>query len=145
MSRLKQFCEVTRDNKNELILFQRDDKGRLPSLTTVLMQEIDRYNKLLKLIHSSMDNLKKAIKGLVVMSEALEEVFKAFINNQVPQMWSSRSYPSLKSLSSWVQDLVLRLDFICVCIDFLFRPTYYYYLFMYLPSKIRCSIYIKSN
>lgn len=97
-------------------MLQRDDKGRLPSLTTVLMQEIDRYNKLLKLIHSSMENLKKAIKGLVVMSEALEEVFKAFINNQVPQMWSSRSYPSLKSLSSWVQDLILRLDFICVTI-----------------------------
>lgn len=61
-----------------------------------------------------MDNLKKAIKGLVVMSEALEEVFKAFINNQVPKMWSSRSYPSLKTLGSWINDLVLRLDFICV-------------------------------
>lgn len=97
-------------------MLQRDDKGRLPSLTTVLVQEVDRYNKLLKLIHSSMESLKKAIKGLVVMSEALEEVFKAFINNQVPQMWSSKSYPSLKSLGSWVQDLVLRLDFICVSI-----------------------------
>lgn len=30
-----------------------------------------------------MHDLKKAIKGLVVMSEALEDVFKAFINNQV--------------------------------------------------------------
>lgn len=30
-----------------------------------------------------MNNLQKAIKGLVVMSEDLEEVFKAFINNQV--------------------------------------------------------------
>lgn len=83
-------------------------------MTTVLVQEVDRYNKLLKLIHSSMDNLKKAIKGLVVMSEALEEVFKAFINNQVPKMWSARSYPSLKTLGSWINDLVLRLDFICV-------------------------------
>lgn len=47
------------------------------------MQEVDRYNILLKLIHNSMQDLKKAIKGLVVMSEALEDVFKAFINNQV--------------------------------------------------------------
>lgn len=55
----------------------------MPSLTTVLTQEVDRFNKLLKLIHNSMHNLQKAIKGLVVMSEELEEVFTAFINNTV--------------------------------------------------------------
>ncbi|ERL87542.1 hypothetical protein D910_04933 [Dendroctonus ponderosae] len=99
-----------------IYLFKKDDKGRVPSLTTVLTQEIDRYNKLLKLVHSSMDQLKKAIKGLVVMSEALEDVYKAFMNNQVPKMWSAKAYNSLKSLGSWVFDLTLRLDFISVCI-----------------------------
>lgn len=64
-------------------LFKKDDKGRVPSLTTVLLQEIDRFNKLLKLIHTSLDNLQKAIKGLVVMSDDLERVFIAFLNNQV--------------------------------------------------------------
>ena len=78
------------------------------------MQEVDRYNILLKLIHSSMDNLKKAIKGLVVMSEALEEVYVSFTNNQVPKMWSKKGYNSLKSLGSWIRDLILRLDFIKV-------------------------------
>lgn len=47
------------------------------------MQEIDRFNKLLKLVHSSLDNLQKAIKGFVVMSDSLEEVFTSFLNNQV--------------------------------------------------------------
>lgn len=64
-------------------LFKTDDKGRVPSLTTVLLQEIDRFNKLLKLIHNSLTNLQKAIKGFVVMSESLEQVFTAFLNNQV--------------------------------------------------------------
>lgn len=80
------------------------------------MQEVDRYNILLKLIHNSMDNLKKAIKGLVVMSEALEEVYVAFTNNQVPKMWSKKGYNSLKSLGSWIRDLTLRIDFIKVLI-----------------------------
>ncbi|KAJ8943600.1 hypothetical protein NQ318_006602 [Aromia moschata] len=114
-------------------LFKRDDKGRLPSLTTVLTQEIDRYNKLLKLIHSSMENLKKAIKGLVVMSEALEQVFKAFMNNQVPGMWSAKAYNSLKSLGSWVNDLTLRLDFIFIWLRF-GHPTSYWISGFYFPQ-----------
>lgn len=57
--------------------------GRLPSLTTVLVHEVDRYNILLKKIHTSIENLQRAIKGFVVMSEELENVFMAFVNNQV--------------------------------------------------------------
>ncbi|XP_034255936.1 dynein heavy chain 6, axonemal isoform X2 [Thrips palmi] len=93
-------------------LGKRDEEGRLPSLTTVLLQEVDRFNKLLLAIHSSLSNLNRAIKGFVVMSESLEEVYYAFINNQVPKLWARAAYPSMKSLSSWVHDLELRLDFI---------------------------------
>lgn len=62
---------------------KRDSAGRLPSLTIVLLQEVDRYNKLLIKIHKSIEDLERAIKGLVVMSEELENVFIALINNQV--------------------------------------------------------------
>ena len=31
---------------------------------------------------------------------------------QVPDMWAAKAYPSLKPLSSWVTDLMERLDFI---------------------------------
>ena len=57
--------------------------GRLPSLSTVLVHEVDRYNILLKKIHISIENLQRAIKGFVVMSEELENIFMAFVNNQV--------------------------------------------------------------
>ena len=50
----------------------------------------------------------------MVMSEVLEKVYTSFLNNQVPELWASAAYPSLKPLSSWVKDLVLRLDFIGV-------------------------------
>ncbi|XP_049813740.1 dynein axonemal heavy chain 6 [Schistocerca nitens] len=93
-------------------LLVRDEKGRLPSLTTVLLQETDRFNKLCHTLHSSLDNLQKAIKGLVVMSEALEEMFISCMNNQVPKMWATVGYLSLKSLGSWIRDLETRLDLI---------------------------------
>lgn len=64
-------------------MFPSDDKDRLPSLTTVLMQETDRFNKVLVNIHSSLQSLKKAIKGFIVMNDELEEVYNSFLNNQV--------------------------------------------------------------
>lgn len=64
-------------------LMKTDNEGRLPSLSTVLLQEIDRFNKLLDVIHLSLNDLRKAIKGLVVMSAELEGVYISFINNTV--------------------------------------------------------------
>ncbi|XP_013408536.1 dynein heavy chain 6, axonemal [Lingula anatina] len=93
-------------------MFDADAKGRLNSLTTVLTQEVDRFNKLLKVIKNSLRQLLKAIKGFVVMSEELEQIYNAFLNNQVPRLWENAAYPSLKPLGSWVKDLVLRCEFI---------------------------------
>uniref|UniRef100_A0A4X2L0J5 Dynein axonemal heavy chain 6 n=1 Tax=Vombatus ursinus TaxID=29139 RepID=A0A4X2L0J5_VOMUR len=93
-------------------LFVKDAQGRLNSLTTVLGQEVDRFNSLLKLIRTSLQTLDKAIAGLVVMSEEMERVYNSFLNNHVPVLWSNAAYPSLKPLSSWVKDLVLRTSFV---------------------------------
>lgn len=94
------------------VMFEPDEMGRLNSLTTVLQQEVDRFNKLLVVIKDSLVQLKKAIRGFVVMSEELESIYTAFLNNQVPILWENAAYPSLKPLSSWVKDLILRTDFI---------------------------------
>ncbi|XP_021113900.1 dynein heavy chain 6, axonemal [Heterocephalus glaber] len=93
-------------------LFVKDPQGRLNSLTTVLSQEVDRFNNLLKLIHTSLETLNKAIAGFVVMSEEMEKVYNSFLNNQVPSLWSNTAYPSLKPLGSWVKDLILRTAFV---------------------------------
>jgi dynein heavy chain len=91
--------------------FKRDEHGQVKSLATVLKQEIERFNILLKVLWLSLANLKKAIKGLVVMNSDLEDTFNAFLNNQVPPGWSKASYPSLQPLGIWVSDLVGRLAF----------------------------------
>lgn len=93
-------------------LIKLDEKGRVPSLTTVLMQETDRFNKLLRIIHDSLINLQKAIKGFVVMSETLEGVFYALLNNQVPNMWAAKGFLSTKSLGNWVIDFQYRIDYL---------------------------------
>lgn len=91
-----------------------DSKGRTQSLTTVLLQEVNSFNKLLRYIHESLNDLENAIKGIIVMSEYLEKMFNSFLNNQVPHCWAKRGYLSVKSLSSWVTDLEQRIEFIQV-------------------------------
>jgi len=53
-------------------------------MNTVLVQEVVRYNRLLKVMKISLINVKKALKGQVVMSEELEKVANSLFDNQVP-------------------------------------------------------------
>uniref|UniRef100_A0A452QQ37 Uncharacterized protein n=1 Tax=Ursus americanus TaxID=9643 RepID=A0A452QQ37_URSAM len=82
------------------------------SMNTVLVQEVLRYNRLLQVITETLRDLLKALKGLVVMSSQLELMATSLYNNIVPELWNAKAYPSLKPLSSWVMDLMQRLDFL---------------------------------
>lgn len=70
----------------------------LPSLTTVLLQEMERFNALLDLMRLTLDTLSKSILGLVVISKELDDMYTALLNNQIPSNWQAKAYPSLKPL-----------------------------------------------
>jgi dynein heavy chain len=87
------------------------------SMNTVLAQELIRYNTLIEVIRTSLANLRKAMQGLVVMSAELEEVQAALNTNKVPGGWAKKSYPSLKPLGAYTDDLLRRLTFFQKWID----------------------------
>ncbi|XP_060604387.1 dynein axonemal heavy chain 1-like isoform X2 [Ruditapes philippinarum] len=103
------------------------------SMNTVLIQEVIRYNRLLSTVHKSLNDILKALKGLVVMSQELEDMSISLFNNMVPNMWAKKAYPSLKPLASWVLDLVSRVKFIQTWInDGL--PTVYWISGFFFPQ-----------
>lgn len=76
----------------------------------VLLQEISRYNDLLRKMRKSLNELQNGIKGIVVMSPELEEIFNCIFEGKVPLQWG-KAYGSLKPLAAWTRDLVLRIEF----------------------------------
>lgn len=87
------------------------------SMNSVVTQELVRYNGLIRMIRSSLEDLKKAIKGEVLLSDALETALNQIRKGYIPDLWLSKSYPSLKSLGSYVKDLADRLQFFQNWID----------------------------
>jgi len=75
----------TLDKANGLAeIFKMNAHGILPSLTTVLIQEIEKFNRLLVAMRKSLVDLDLAIRGFIVMSSVLDSMYTAMTNNMVP-------------------------------------------------------------
>lgn len=82
------------------------------SMNTVLVQEMERFTKLLNEIRSSLQTIRNAIEGLVVMTPALEVLSSSLLLGRIPAAWAKVSYPSLKSLPNYIADFVDRILFL---------------------------------
>jgi dynein heavy chain len=87
---------------------RRHEMDKSP-LTTVLLQEISRYNELLSEVTQSLHDLRRSITGEVVISPELELMFECLFTAQVPPSWQS-AYPSVMPLAFWIRDLGARVS-----------------------------------
>ena len=89
------------------------------SMNTVLAQECGYYNKMIAVLERTLPELRKAMKGLVVLSSELESIANAMVLQRVPEPWGGMgvSYPCLKPLTGWVNEFFDRLTFLQTWID----------------------------
>lgn len=104
------------------------------SLNTVLNQELLRFNKLISRVRSSLMDICKAVKGLVLMDSNLDDVANGILKNIRPGYWMKVSYPSLKPLASYVNDLIARISFLQTWADGGHPPTYWISGFFFTQS-----------
>lgn len=70
---------------NHLLVISAEIKCKHPCLC---LQELDRFNNLLGVLKRSCSELQRAVKGLAIMSPALEDMAASLINNQVSLLTS---------------------------------------------------------
>lgn len=107
-----QVSKLAPSNSDCLLSFLGCVQSNLP-----VMQENSHdvlAHRLMTIIRQSLQDLQKAIKGLVVMSMDLEDLANSLVIGKIPEMWAKRSYPSLKPLGSYIVDFLERISFLQV-------------------------------
>ena len=80
--------------------------GMLP-MNIFLKQEIDRMQRILTLLRSTLTDLGMAIEGTIIMSEDLKEVLDNMFDAKVPAKWTKISWSS-STIGFWFTELLER-------------------------------------
>lgn len=72
------------------------------TLNTVLYHECLHYNDLLEFIQSSLEELRRGLKGLIVMDERLDLLNRRILANRVPELWLTHSFPTILTLRGFI-------------------------------------------
>ncbi|KAJ1449723.1 dynein heavy chain and region D6 of dynein motor-domain-containing protein [Pelagophyceae sp. CCMP2097] len=83
--------------------------ARPPYLRAILVQEVARYNALLRSAKESLRDVSRALKGRQVMTVRVDTVRRDVAVGRVPACWDA--YPSTRALAPFLDDLGLRCAF----------------------------------
>ncbi|CAL8343019.1 unnamed protein product [Lota lota] len=108
MSRDEYISQVAQDIQNKLpatfdldVLRKKLGLDMSPT-SVVLLQELERFNKLVVRMGRSLAELQRALAGEVGMSSELDEVARALFNGNIPAIWRKLAPDTLKALGNWM-------------------------------------------
>uniref|UniRef100_UPI000FC45FB7 Dynein axonemal heavy chain 10 n=1 Tax=Bos taurus TaxID=9913 RepID=UPI000FC45FB7 len=78
--------------------------------SVVLLQELERFNKLVIRMTRSLAELQRALAGEVGMSSELDDVARSLFLGQIPNIWRKLAPDTLKSLGNWMLYFLRRFN-----------------------------------
>lgn len=105
----------------------------------MLKREVKRFNGLLELIRQSLNDLKRGINGLAIVDKYFNETLMDISNNKVPKIWYKQSYLTMKPLSSYIDDLLKRIEFFQAW-SRLGAPNAFWFSAFYFPQSLITTI-----
>ncbi|CAF3425476.1 unnamed protein product [Rotaria sp. Silwood1] len=85
----------------------KDRLSKLEPMNIFLRQEIDRFQRVLDIVRSTLIKLKLAIDGTIVMNEELRDALDRMYDAKIPNIWLKVSWES-STLGAWFTDLHAR-------------------------------------
>lgn len=84
------------------VLMQRNESDTISPCQVVLLQELERWNVLVKRMAGSLLDLQRALIGEIGMSDELDSLGDNLFNGFLPNMWRRLAPATQKPLGSWM-------------------------------------------
>lgn len=106
----------------------------------VLLQELERFNKLLNRMLWTLSQLIRALAGEIGMDSVLDSIASSLFNGQLPDDWRKLAPQTCKQLGGWMEHLLVTV--LCCrfcCSTFSFHSSHFLAATQLLP--VLCVFY----
>lgn len=108
--KVKDYIEKIPELIDRFMLKQKIKADMGNPMNVVLQQEVERYETIIRLLMSDLEEIELGLKGTKAITPYLEKILNCINLNEVPAPWS-KGYFTMKPLSNWFEDLRQRYQF----------------------------------